>query len=47
MFRHGVTIDDVSNKEEVLGVQGNPGCGTDGALVNISEQNGMRLSWLL
>lgn len=48
-------IKDVSNEEEVLGVEGHPilvGCGTDGATVNISEQNGMRgklqkkLPWL-
>ena len=48
-------INDVSNKEEVLEVQNNPilvGCGTDGATVSISEQNGMRgklqrkLPWL-
>lgn len=48
-------ISDVLNKQEVLGVEGQPvlvGCGTDGATVNISEQNGMRgrlqrkLPWL-
>lgn len=48
-------IKDLSNKQEVLGVEGQPvlvGCGTDGATENISEQNGMRgklqkkLPWL-
>ena len=48
-------IDDILDQAKVLGVEGKPilvGGGTDGASVNISEQNGMRgtmqraLPWL-
>ena len=48
-------IDDLLDQAKVLGVEGKPilvGGGTDGASVNISEQNGMRgtmqraLPWL-
>ena len=38
-------IDDILDQAKVLGVEGKPilvGGGTDGASVNISEQNGMR-----
>ena len=46
---------DFLNRENVIGVQGHPvliGCDTDGASVNVSDQNGMRgklqgaLPWL-
>ncbi len=48
-------IDNVLTRENVLGIQNHPvlvGCGTDGAAVNVSDQNGMRgklhasLPWL-
>ena len=52
---HVLGVDDVCDRESVLSLQGKPilvGGGTDGAAVNISQQNGMRgklqrqLPWL-
>ena len=51
----GMGIDNLLERENVLGVDGFPvliGCGTDGASVNVAEQNGMKgklqaaLPWL-
>ena len=51
----GMSIDNLLERENVLSVNGFPvlvGCGTDGASVNIAEQNGMKgklqaaLPWL-
>ena len=51
----GMGIDDLFDSEMVLGVNGFPvlvGCGTDGASVNVAQQNGMKgrlqtaLPWL-
>ena len=51
----GMGIDNLLERENVLSVNGFPllvGCGTDGASVNIAEQNGMKgklqaaLPWL-